>query len=142
MKQKRLLYLILPVITLILEILPYGAVCNFANPEGDPWRETFSYFDMTPFGYANFAPLITAIITCIIFLLLVVYCINGKQGLAIKAKNILYVAVVMSLGPLVFGISYFSVVGALITVSLLAELLLLQFTLRLAKTESVESTTN
>lgn len=142
MKQKRLLYLILPVITLILEILPYGAVCNFANPEGDPWRKTFSYFDMTPFGYANFAPLITAIITCLIFGLLVGYCITGKQGWAAKAKNILYVGTVFSLGPLVFGISYFSIVGALITASLLAELLFLQFTLKPAKTESVESGTN
>lgn len=142
MKKKRLLYLILPVITLILEILPYGAVCNFANPEGAPWRETFSYFDMTPFGYANFAPLITAIITCLIFGLLVVHCITGKQGWAVKAKNILYVGTVFSLGPLVFGINYFSIVGALITASLLAELLFLQFTLKPAETESVESGTN
>ena len=29
MLNKKLLYLILPIITLILEILPYGAVCNF-----------------------------------------------------------------------------------------------------------------
>ena len=54
--KKRLLYLILPLVTVILELLPYGAVCNFMNPEGDPWRETFSYFSLTPFGYANFAP--------------------------------------------------------------------------------------
>ena len=59
--KKRLLYLFLPIVTLILEILPYGAVCNFANPEGKPWRMTFSYFDLTPFGYANFAPFLTAI---------------------------------------------------------------------------------
>ena len=44
---------ILPVITIVLEILPYGAVCNFANPEGEVLRETFSNFDLTPFGYAN-----------------------------------------------------------------------------------------
>lgn len=28
--KKRFLYLLLPIITLILEILPYGAVCIFA----------------------------------------------------------------------------------------------------------------
>ncbi|MBQ8620733.1 MAG: hypothetical protein IJ422_00280 [Oscillospiraceae bacterium] len=77
--KKRLLYLILPIVTLILEILPYSAVLNFMRPaatEGVPpgqFRELYSYFDMTPFGYANFAPLFTGIITCIILLLLVIY---------------------------------------------------------------------
>ena len=128
--KKRLLYLILPIITLILEILPYGAVCNFANPEGEPWRRTFSYFDLTPFGYANFTPLLTAIITCLIFVLLVIYYIKGNVRTAIRAKNILCVAVVMSLGPLMFGITYFSLVAGLITLSLVAELLLLQFSVK------------
>ena len=128
--KKRLLYLILPVITLVLEILPYGAVCNFANPDGKPWRRTFSYFDLMPFGYANFAPLLTAIITCLIFVLIAVYCIKGNTRTAITVKNILYIAVAMSLGPLVLGISYFSVVAALITLSLVAELLFLQFTVK------------
>ena len=128
--KKKLLYLMLPIITLILEILPYGAVCNFANPEGEPWRKTFSYFDLTPFGYANFAPLLTAIITCLIFVLIVLYCIKGNVRTAIKVKNMLFVAVVMSLGPLVFGIRYFSLVGGLITLSLVAELLLLQFSIK------------
>lgn len=48
--KKRFLYLIFPAVALILEILPFGAVCNFANPDGEPWRETFSYFSLTPFG--------------------------------------------------------------------------------------------
>lgn len=130
--KKRLLYLILPIITLILEILPYGAVCNFKRPsatEGVPpgrFRELYSYFDLTPFGYANFAPLFTGIITCIILLLLVIYCITGKTGLAIKAKNILYVCVVFSLGPVVLGFHFLSVVGILITLCLIGEILLLR----------------
>ncbi len=128
--KKRLLYLILPVITLILELLPYGAVCNFANPEGEPFRRTYSYFDLVPFGYANFAPLITAIITCIVLVLLVVYCVTGKKKFAIISKNILCVCVVFSLGPLVFGIRFFSVVGAFITISLIAQLISLHFTIK------------
>ncbi len=134
--KKRFLCLLFPVITLILEILPYGAVCNFANPEGEPWRKTFSYFDLTPFGYANFAPLITAIITCIIFVLLAVYCITGKHPLATVARALLCVCSFFSLGPLVFGISFFSVVGGLITLSLLAELLLLHFTVKKTETKA------
>ena len=124
--KKRLQYLILPIVTLILEILPYGAVCNFANPEGEPWRETFSYFDLTPFGYANFAPLITAVLTCVMTVLVIVYCVGGKKDWLVRAKGVLFACVLLSLGPLVFGIRYFSVVGALITASLIAELLLLR----------------
>lgn len=124
--KKRSLYLILPIITLVLEALPYGAVCNFARPEGEPWRKTFSYFDLTPFGYANFAPLLTAIASCVIFVLILVYCIKGDVRTASKAKIVLFVAVIMSLGPLVLGIRYFSLVGGLITLSLVAELLLLK----------------
>ncbi len=128
--KKRFLYLLLPIITLILEILPYGAVCIFAPSPTEQVKKTFSYFDLTPFGYANFAPFFTAIITCLIFALLLIFCIKGNVRTAIKAKNILYVAVVMSLGPLVFGIAYYSLVAGLISLSLLAELLFLQFTLK------------
>ena len=121
--KKRFLYLILPIITLILEALPYGAVCVFASSPTEKHRETFSYF-------ANFAPLFTAIITSLIFILLVIYCVKGNAGIAIKAKNILFVAIVMSLGPLIFGIHYFSLVGGLITITLVIELLLLHFTIK------------
>ena len=124
--KKRLPYLILPVITLILELLPYGAVCNFANPNGDPWRETFSYFSLTPFGYANFSPFLTAVITCIVLVLLVIFALTGKQGFARKAGNILPVAAVLSLGPLLFGISYYSLVGGLISATLTAEIFVLR----------------
>ena len=128
--KKRFMYLILPFITLILEILPYGAVCNFANPEGDPFRETYSYFDLTPFGYAHFSPLLTAIITCIVFVLILIFCITGNRKLALTARNILCVCTVFSLGPLVFGVDFFSFVGLLITLSLIAELLFIHFTLK------------
>ena len=128
--KNRFLYVLLPIITLILEILPYGAVCNFADGPNNIIRQTFSYFDLVPFGYANFAPLLTAIMTCLIFVLILIYWIKGNAHIAIKAKNILMVASVMSLGPLVYGIRYFSLVGALITISLIAELLLLQFTIK------------
>lgn len=131
--KKRLCYLIFPIITLALEFLPYGAVCNFSNPEGAPWRKTFSYFSLTPFGYSNFAPLITAVITCLIFALLIIFCVKGNTRLAIIAKNASYVATVISLCPLALGMSYFSFVAGLITLSLIAEALLLQLTVKAVK---------
>ena len=129
MKKNRLLYLILPVITLLLELLPYGAVLNFGYQKEDgtigTLRKTCSYFSLTPFGYANFAPLITAIITCIILAVLLLFCITGREKLAVTARNLLCVGVVLSLGPLVFGLRFYSVVGALISLTMAAELLLL-----------------
>ena len=123
--KKRFLYLLLPVITLILEILPYGAVCNFANSEGESWKRTFSYFDLTPFGYANFAPLLTAITTCAILALLLVYLFTDKYLIMTIIKGLLCVGIILSLCPILYGINFFSVVGAMITVSLIAELVLL-----------------
>ena len=136
--KKRFLYLILPIITLILEILPYGAVCNFMRPpsEVNPdapvghFRELYSYFDLTPFGYANFAPLLTAILTCAILIMLLIYLFTGKQGIASATKVMVGIGVLLSLCPLLFGINFFSVVGALITVSLIAEFILMQFTMK------------
>ena len=132
MKKRGLQYRMLPVITVIVELRPYGAVCNFGNPEGEPWRETFSYFDLTPFGYANFAPFLTAIMKKkigeairLVLALLVIYALSGKRGWALAARNILAMGVVVSLGPLVFGISYFSLVGGLITAALTMEIFML-----------------
>lgn len=130
MKKKNILYLILPLITLILEILPYGAVLNFANPEGEPWRETYSYFSLTPFGYANFAPFITAVITCIIIILLTVYIFTEKHRLMVFAKRLVCVCCVCSLIPLIMGLSSFSVTGLFITISLIAQFCVLHFTIR------------
>ena len=61
--RKRMVYCILPVAALVLELLPWGAVCNFANPNGAPWRRTFSYFSLIPFGYANVGPFLTGVLT-------------------------------------------------------------------------------
>ena len=124
--KTRLKYLLLPVITLVLELLPYGAVCIFASSPTEQVKRTFSYFDLTPFGYANFAPFITAIITCIVFLLLVIYCFTSNEQLARTAKNILCVGIVVSFVPLLFGIAFFSIVGLLISLLLIGEFLLLR----------------
>ena len=127
--KKKLRYLGLPVLALILEILPFGAVCNFARPATDGsigrFRELYSYFDLTPFGYANFAPLLTALLTCLVVVLLAIGCIAQRPRACAAGKKVLGVAVVVSLGPLLLGMQYFSFVGALITLSLLAELILL-----------------
>ena len=116
--KKKLIMLYTAIIALVLEILPYGAVCNFANPEGEPWRRTYSYFDLTPFGYANFAPFIVALLTCVLTVMIVVSLVSNK-AMRTPILTVSAIATVLSLAPLLFGISYFTVVGACISVSLL-----------------------
>ena len=115
--KKRIISSGLILAALILEILPYGAVCNFANPDGEPWRRTYSYFDLTPFGYANFTPFIVAVLTVAIGIFLIVSFISKKEFK--KSVTILSLAAsVLSFGPLLFGISYYSIVGLCISLIL------------------------
>ena len=116
--KKKFIMLCTTLTALVLEILPYGAVCNFANPEGEPWRYTYSYFDLTPFGYANFAPFIVALLTCALMVMIVVSLVS-KKPMRTPVLTVSAVATVLSLAPLLFGISYFSVVGACISVAML-----------------------
>lgn len=116
--KKKLIMLCTTLIALVLEILPYGAVCNFALDEGENLHQTFSYFDLTPFGYANFAPFIVALLTCALTVMLVVSLVSNKT-MRNPILTVSAVATLLSFAPLLFGISYFSVVGACISVALL-----------------------
>ena len=115
--KKKIIMLCTTIIALVLEILPYGAVCNFANPEGEPWRRTYSYFDLTPFGYANFAPFIVALLTCVLIIIIVVSLIS-KKTMRTPILAVSAIATVISFAPLLYGINFFSIVGAFISVAL------------------------
>lgn len=118
MKIKKSLFVVLPLATLILELLPNGVVLNFANPEGEPWRRTYSYFSLTPFGYANVGPFITAILTCILLVLVAVYLLKPRNGLNTAILNVSGFATAASLMPLMFGFDYITVIGVIITLLL------------------------
>ena len=118
MKIKKSLFVVLPLATLILELLPNGVVLNFANPEGEPWRRTYSYFSLTPFGYANVGPFITAILTCILLVLVAVYLFKPRNGLNTAILNVSGFATAASLMPLMFGFDYITVIGVIINLLL------------------------
>ena len=117
--KKKMITLALLLSALILEILPYGAVCNFANPEGEPFRKTYSYFSMIPYGYGDFGPLITALLTCVL-LVIIVLSILLKKDWSKSISIISAIATLTSLAPLMFGFSNFSLVGAMISACILA----------------------
>ena len=113
---------VLPALTIVLELLPLGAVCIFATSPTERVKETFSYFSLTPFGYANFAPLITATLTVAIFLLSL---FSLKKNSVLKALFVLsIITAAISLLPLMYGLNYYTLVGALITVTLVIESIL------------------
>ena len=115
--RKKLIMLCTTLIALVLEILPYGAVCNFALDEGKSLRQTFSYFDLIPFGYANFAPFIVALLTCALMIMIVVSLVK-KKSLRTQILAVSAIATVLSLAPLLYGVRFFSTVGAFISVAL------------------------
>ena len=117
--KKKIITLAILLSALVLEILPYGAVLNFGNPEGEPFRKTYSYFSMMPYGYANFGPLITAILTCIM-LVIIVISILIKKDWSKELSVISVFATLASLAPLLMGIDDFSFVGAMISACIFA----------------------
>ena len=117
--KKKMITLALLLSALVLEILPYGAVCNFANPEGPPHRVTYSYFSMIPYGYGDFGPLITAILSCVM-LVIIVLSILLKKDWSRSISIISVIATIASLAPLMFGFSNFSIIGAMISTCILA----------------------
>ena len=117
MKKTRISRLFILLLAIILEILPYGAVCIFATPE-ETFRKTFSYFSLVPYGYANFAPFITALLTCILLVLLLSSLVSKRDVLEGWSRGISLVAAIISLCPLFLGVQFFSFVGAAISVLL------------------------
>ena len=105
------------IVIFVLELLPYGAVLHFGNPEGEPLRETFSYFDMTPYGYANFGPFITAILTCVLLVISIINLLEDNDKIKTTIKIVSLIALVASLAPLI--VNSYSVIGGVISLLLL-----------------------
>ena len=117
--MKKISLVILPLLAIVLEALPFGAVCIFAASPTEKIKETFSYFDLVPFGYANFAPFITAILTVVIFVLSLIYLKKNSILNVIFVLSI--ITAIISLLPLMYGLNYYTLVGAFITIALAAE---------------------
>ncbi len=103
---------------LVLEILPLGTVLIFADGPDRRITRVFSYFSLTPYGYANFTPLLTGILTAVILLLGILALIRFEK--AKKCRNSAFVCTVLtvlcSLVPLlVFGANYMNAVSYTVT---------------------------
>ena len=114
--KNKLLLLVLPVVIILLEALPYGAVCNFAAPEkSESIRKTYSYFDLTPYGYANFGPFLTAICTVVLLALGILFLIREGRGILTAIRFVSLLGTLFSLMPLTLGLHYYSALAVVIS---------------------------
>ena len=131
MKKTRFLPLICPAAVLILELLPWGAALNFGQPDGETIRQTFSYFSLMPFGYANFWPLITAVLSCVLLIVSVCAVVRPSARALRTSANLSAIATMTSIGSWVmFGFDYFTLVGGGITLALVAHTVLMGICLK------------
>lgn len=118
MNKRKVVILALVIVTLMLELLPYGAVLNFADNGGETVRRTFSYFDPISYGYANFGPFLTASVTALLSATAAVDMFLRKKQPSTAVSVVSAVGVLFSLLPLTGGFSSYSFIGALITLAL------------------------
>ena len=124
MKKTRFIFLILCVCSLVLEALPYGAVCRFATPE-ETIIETFSYFSLVPYGYANFGPFITAVLTCLLFIFAVILFTSVGRKVIGTARIISIISVASSFLPLMSGIDCYNFVSLTISLLMIAQFIVI-----------------
>lgn len=131
MIKRKIAMTVLSVLTIILEILPYGAVCVFMDDGGIEIRRTFSYFSLVPYGYANFSPLITAVFSCVILVLCVILCFRKSRRLSKALATLSGLAAVISFMPFFigFGFRFYGVCAAAIT-ALLAVIFILALSVK------------
>lgn len=135
--MKRLRLLVLPLAALVLEAMPFSAVMIFAvqgdNGAIEYIRRTTSYFSLTPFGYADFGPLLTALLSCLLLALTVWLCVRPGTGIYKAVLTVNALAVITSLLPLFLGTAFYSLAGAVISLALTAQLLYLLYSKRKEK---------
>ena len=107
-KKAQMVSMALLISTLILEALPYGVVMNFASSPEETIRVTTSYFNFLPFGYGNFFPFITAVLTIVSVIGGLISVLWGKD--IPRLKNALYLCCISILAcsgaSFLFGITF------------------------------------
>ena len=94
------------VAAVVIQILPLGAVLRFVITAQDGTVsfsfENYSYFDITPFGYAMFNYMICAVFTAIASLLSIVRTVTRSRRQT-PVTVLSAIALAMSLVPYIFG---------------------------------------
>ena len=120
-KQSIIVFAVLIVI-LVLELLPYGIVLEFAHISPDLsisyYEQHFSYFDLIVYGYGNVGALFTAILTCVLLVISIINLLVDNDKIKTTIKIVALIALVASLAPLI--VNCYSVLGGAISILLLS----------------------
>lgn len=85
MKKRKLILTFTFAVAVVLELLPFGVMCNFSDGEQTVLRR-FSYFSMVPYAYGCMLPLVAAILSVAALVLSIVYLtpkIAGRRAVAV-----------------------------------------------------------
>ena len=106
MKTLGSIRLVCCIAAVVIQILPLGAVLRFGITAQDGTVsfsfENYSYFDITPFGYAMFNYMICAVFTAIASLLSIVRTVTRSRRQT-PVTVLSAIALAMSLIPYIFG---------------------------------------
>ena len=121
-KRKRTFVLLAIAVTILsLELLPYGAVLEFAHMSPDLtlsyYEQHFSYFDPMVYGHGHFGPLITAVLTCMLAVITVIAVFFENRSARISLRVVSVLTLLFSLTPMLTGC--YSPVGMAISALLL-----------------------
>lgn len=121
---RRKIYLVLfPIALIILELMPGGVVMKFSGSFVDGKigynYHSYSYFDLMPFLYVDFGPLLTAILSVAILVFLTVYFVNQRSTLLTVALCLSFIAFLSSLITLFYEIESFTLIGGFISALLI-----------------------
>jgi len=108
-------------VIVVLEMLPSGVVLIFSDGPDIRIRETYAYFSLTPFGNAHFFPLITASLTVVITLFLIIALIRNYT--MVRLQNAAFICTVVAvmtslLSCVMFGSAYMTHISIAISVLL------------------------
>ena len=95
--------------SLILMSLPYGVAMNFSDGV-QIFTSYYSYFSMMPIGYANWFPMLTAVLSIIVLVQLIVQLKN--KSIVKPVPVCLAIAIITSLTSWLFG--SFTIIGLII----------------------------
>ncbi len=99
------------VMALIFEMFPDALMLPFASGPNQWVTKTFSYFSLTPFGYAEFSPILTGVLTIIIIVLSAINLIQARKALKLQNADFIcaIIAFVFSILHLLkYGAAYMS----------------------------------
>ncbi len=92
MKKRKLILTFTFAVAVVLELLPFGVMCNFSDGEQTVLRR-FSYFSMVPYAYGCMLPLVAAILSVAALVLSIVYLTPKSAGRRAVAVPWIIVAV-------------------------------------------------